>query len=188
MKTLIVVSVIVVSSIACAQTSKLSGFGVNAGVGYPTHQSVKDMKKSGFNFGFTYEVPNCPVAKSMGEGAKGTAFLDFARVAGNGNKSETWGLGMQWSRLLSTGSTAVSGGIGLGLFNVHAAIAPAPGGGGSGNALSAGESSTTWRLGGKAFVTLPLSQGLSLTASYNLIGARDGINPSNFGVSLGYKF
>ena len=48
--------------------------------------------------------------------------------------------------------------------------------------------SNNTRFGGKVFVGLDLTQGFFLEGGYTYIGSVQGINPSGFMASVGYKF
>lgn len=143
---------------------------VRGGVSWPTGDPGKTIKKNGFSAGLTYGLKSQGYEGKMMDTA---VYLDYHKVSGSGAHVTSWGLGYQASSTLGNGqgTMPLMGGFGLGYYNVSAT------GMNSGGVL-----------GGKLFVSTALSQGLSLTTSYNLVGSKNGVKPSYFAVELGFKF
>jgi len=174
------------STFVFAQSAKTNPFSLRVGMSWPTDSEVKAIKKNGITFGLGYELSSKPVDGKL---TKGGIYLDYHKLSSGGSEVTSWGIGyhaMQNLTMGNAGTPPVMAGLGLGYYSVKGQARPVQTGGGE--ALTAGQNTTSGRLGGKAFVSCTLGRGVDLVAAYNLIGSKDGIKPSYFSVELGYKF
>jgi hypothetical protein len=87
----------------------------------------------------------------------------------------------QLVRATDTASVFPYAGVGLGIYNLKVKTSSSP-------AQSTDDSETKTGLGGKVFLGAEFKQGFLAEIEYNLIPKAAELNPSGFGVRIGYRF
>ncbi len=203
--------VTLVSAVALAGLASAEGqkpIRLRLGVNSLTVSSATDqVRPTGYAIGLSYQLPQFG-------GMPGTAsyFVDgeYSRNSYQNRNIGIFSFGVSAIQPLGVPGNAGSfyGGLGLGVAFVdgdRASVNPGNGGGGGGGgyqAASLGSGSRVRDFGANAIISdfkatrmygsfmlgYEFTQGYFVEARYRLVGSVEGINPSSFGLFVGYKF